>query len=290
MTLWEDKLGKDYRFEEYLKKWGLQKDPFSTELPTPDAFVPIQPTDMLKLKRMLLEGKVGMLTGGLGMGKTTICEFLTAALREESVLTSDPEKQAIPVLIHGAAYKSADEFLRAIILAIELDSSKDSATLFDVLRRWGIEHREKLAIIIDDVPESTADFQEIGEFLRVLADLPNISVLFNGEYKQVMRFLGKVPALRDRVQIHIAITGLDEVGVKELIQYRLKYAGYSTQDGMITPDGYKEIRRISKGIPRAVLKVASKSLRQAAQLDSPIDSRIVKRANKVSRFARFFKP
>ncbi len=290
MTLWENKLGKDYRFEEYLKKWGLQRDPFSTELPTPDAFVPIQPVDMLKLKRLLLEGKIGMLTGGLGMGKTTICEFLTAALREESVLTSDPEKQAIPVLIHGAAYKSADEFLRAIILAIELDSNKDSATLFDILRRWGIEHREKLAIIIDDVPESTADFQEIGEFLRVLADLPNISILFNGEYKQVMRFLEKVPALRDRVQLHIAIMSLDEVGVKELIQYRLKYAGYSGQDGMITPDGYRAIHKISKGIPRAVLKVSSKSLRQAALLDSPIDSRVVKKANRRTMFGRFFKP
>lgn len=288
MTLWEQKLSRDYRFENFLAKWGLRQDPFSPELPTPEAFVPVQKEDMERLKRLLLNGKVGILTGGLGMGKTTVCEFLTAALREESVLTADPEKQAIPILIHGAAYKSVDDLLRAVVLGLELDASKDPASLFEILRRWGIEHREKLAILIDDVPESTADFQQIGEFLRVLADLPNISILFNGEHSQMKRFLEKVPALGDRIQLHVALKGLDLVGVRELIQFRLKHAGYFGADGLVTSDGFETIHKISRGVPRLVLKTASRSIRQAAVFDRPIDGKIVKMANRQPRFRKLF--
>lgn len=289
MTLWEDKLGTDYRLETYLGKWGLRQDPFTPDLPTPEAFVPIQKEDLLGLKQLLLEGKVGILTGGLGMGKTTVCEFLTAALREESILTIDPEKQAIPLFIHGAAYKSVNEFLRSIILGLELDADRDPASLFELLRRWGIEHREKLALIIDDVPESTADFQEIGEFLRVLADLPHISVLFNGEFEQMNRFLEKVPALRDRVQFHVMLKGLDPTGVRELLQFRLRYAGYAESNGLITPGGFEKIHKLSGGVPRLVLKVASKSLHRAARLDMPIDADVVKKANKRSLLSKIFK-
>jgi general secretion pathway protein A len=288
VTLWEEKLGKDYRLEIFLGKWGLHQDPFTPELPTPEAFVPVQKEDLLRLKQLLLEGRVGILTGGLGMGKTTVCEFLTATLREESILTEDPEKQAIPVLIHGAAYKSVDELLRAIILALELDANRDRASLFEILRRWGIEHREKLAVIIDDVPESTADFQEIGEFLRVLADLPNISILFNGEYKQMRKFLEKVPALRDRIHLHVMLKTFDAAAVRELLQFRLRFCGYTGSDGLITPDGFESIYRISKGVPRLVLKVASRSLRRAAELDTLIDAEVVKKANRRSFLRRIF--
>jgi general secretion pathway protein A len=288
MTLWEDKLGRDYRLENYLRKWGLRQDPFTPELPTPAAFVPIQKEDLLKLKWLLLEGKVGILTGGLGMGKTTVCEFLTAALREESILTTDPEKQAIPVFLHGAVYKSVDEFLRALILALELDANRDPAALFEMLRRWGIEHREKLAVIIDDVPESTADFQQIGEFLRVLADLPHISILFNGEYRKMKRFLEKVPALRDRIQLHVKLKELNLVETRELLQFRLRHAGYPQTNELITPRGFESVHKISRGVPRLVLKVASRSLRFAAMHDVPIDAWVVERASRRSFLRRIF--
>jgi type II secretory pathway predicted ATPase ExeA len=289
MTLWEEKLGKDQRIENYLQKWGLKQDPFAPELPTPEAFVPTQKENLLKLKQALMEGKVVILTGELGMGKTTVCDFLTAALREESILTTDPEKQVIPVLVHGAAYRSSTEFLRAVILALELDAERDPAILFENLRKWGIEHREKLAIIVDDIPESTADFQEMGEFLRVLADLPRISLLLNGEFKRMGGFLKKIPALNDRIQLHVMLGPLDAAGIRELLQLRLKYAGQTTQEGMITPDGYDAIHRLSGGIPRLSLKITSKALHLAAELDSSINAEIVKKTSKRSILKKLFR-
>lgn len=290
MTTFEEKIGRDQRFESYLQRWGLRGDPFELELPSVDAFAPFQQDDLRKLKWLLSEGKIGILTGALGMGKTTVCEFLVASLREESLTAPDPSKHVMPVLIHGAAYKSANELLRAIILGLEMDANKDQANLFEILRRWPQEHQERLAVIIDDVPESGADALEVGEFLRVLSDIPNISILLNGELKQMQRFLDEVPALLDRIQIHPELRPMDGKNLKELFELRLKNAGCTNCDGLLTPSGVESLYKFSKGIPRLALKAASNAIHRAAEMDVPIDARVVKKANKRPFLKRGFSP
>ncbi len=294
MTIWQEKLGKDYRLEIYLHQWRLGRDPFTPDLPAPEAFVPAQRDELLRLKEILLEGRVAVLTGGLGMGKTAVCKFLAAALREENLVSQDPSRQVIPVIVHGAAYRSVDEFLHAIISGLELDSSMDPVEMFEVLRKWGIVQKEKLAIIVDDVPESTANFKELGEFFRVLADLPGISLLLNGEEKRMNNFLEKVPALRERVYFRVKLRPLTLPEVRELLIARMRYSATEERDfmsGPITPDGFREIYRVSGGIPRRVLAAASRSLRLAAVWSSPINREIVRMANRVplsERLARIF--
>ncbi|MBC7219059.1 MAG: hypothetical protein H5T49_02850, partial [Hadesarchaea archaeon] len=46
--------------------------------------------------------------------------------------------------------------------------------------------------------------------------------------------------------------------------------------------------RLSNGNPRQALKVADKALHLAAALDTPINERVVKKANKVSLWRRLF--
>ena len=288
MTTFEEKIGRNQRFENYLQRWGLRGDPFKFELPSIEAFAPSQRDDLRKLKWLLSEGKLGVLTGALGMGKTTVCEFLVASLREENMTAPDPSTQVVPILIHGAAYKSAEELLRAMILGLEMDADKDRASLFELLRRWPQEHQEHLAIIIDDVPESGADVLEVGEFLRVLADIPNISILLNGEFKQMRRFLAEVPSLLDRVQMHIELRPMDRKNLKELLEFRLKNAGCTSYDGLLTQNGFESLYKFSNGAPRLVLKAASNALHRAAEMDVPIDARVVKEANKRPLLKRIF--
>lgn len=288
MTTFEEKIGRDRRFESYLQRWGLRSDPFKFELPSIEAFTPSQQDDLRGLKWLLTEGKLGVLTGALGMGKTTVCEFLVASLREENMTASDPSTQVVPILIHGATYKSAEELLRAIILSLEMDADKDRASLFELLRRWPQEHQEHLAIIIDDVPESDADVLEVSEFLRVLADIPNISILLNGEFKQMKRFLAEVPALLDRVQLHVALEPMGRENLRELLELRLKHAGCLNCDGLLTPSGFEALFKLSRGGPRAALKAASNALHHAAEEDLPIDARMVKKANRRPLLKRIF--
>jgi type II secretory pathway predicted ATPase ExeA len=196
------------------------------------------------------------------------------------------------VLVRGAAYKTADEFLRAIILGLGMDANKDSASLFEILRRWGQEHQEKLAVIVDDVPERAANLLEIGEFLRVLVDLPGISLLLNGEFKQTKEFLARVPALLDRVQQHVVLQPLDLAQTKELLELRLKHSAGTNCDGLLTHDGVEALQKVGKGVPRSVLKAATKTLLYASRNNSVLDSQAVKKANRrplVSRLLPFFR-
>lgn len=285
MTLWEEKVMKDQRYENYLRKWGLVRDPFISPLPTPEAFVPTQKEQLLRIRELLAAGKVGILTGELGSGKTTICEFLVAALREENFFLEDPSRHIIPVLIHTPAYGSVEALLKGISNPLEMNTGLESSQLFEVFKNWHVEHLEKLALIFDDLPQTPMAVELLGEFLRVLSDLPQIALLLNGETDKIKHFLSKTPALKDRIQFHALIRPMTESEVKDLLFFRLKFAG-CTDFSILTPEAIKAIHRISRGNPRKALKIASNSLRVGAVLDSHITSKIVKSANRRSLFSR----
>lgn len=286
MSLFDEKIGQDKVFDEYLLRWGLREDPFKLEMQSIDMFVPVQEADLRKMKWVLTGGKLGVLTGGLGTGKTTLCEFLVASLREESLAAPETSKLVVPVFIHGAAYKSMDEVLRAMMLGLEMDATKDRASLFEVLRRWPNEHSERLAIVVDDIHESRVNPKDIGEFLRVLVDIPNITILINGEPKRMQDFLDKVPALRDRVQVRVEIKPMGKEGLRKLLDLRLKNAGCETGNVLLTDKGFDAIYGASGGIPRRALKAASNALRYAATVDKPIDDRAVRKGNNLSFIRR----
>jgi len=286
MSLFDEKIGQDKVFDGYLQRWGLREDPFKLELQSIDMFVPVQEEDLRKLKWVLTGGKLGVLTGWLGTGKTTLCEFLVASLREESLTAPESSKLIVPVFIHGAAYKSMDEVLRAIMLALEMDADKDRASMFEVLRRWPREHSERLVIVVDDIHESRVNVKDIGEFLRVLVDIPSITILINGEPKRMELFLAKVPALRDRAQVRVEIKPMGRESLRKLLDLRLKNAGCENGSVLLTEKGFEAVYKVSKGIPRRALKAASNALRYAATVDTPIDNKAVKKGNRISFFGR----
>ncbi len=288
MSIFDDKIGRDKVFEDYLMRWGLQHDPFQLEMSSIDLFVPVQEEDLRKLKWVLTGGKLGALVGGLGTGKTTLCEFLVASLREESLLAPESSKLIVPVFVHGAAYRSMDDVLRAIMLGLEMDAGKDRASMFEVLRRWPWEHPERLALVVDDIHESRVNPRDMGEFLRVLVDIPEITILINGEPKRMREFLEKVPALRDRIQVHVEIKPMSPESLRKMLDLRLKNAGCENGAVLLTESGFKAIYRFSKGVPRRALKLASNALRYAARVDTPITDKAVKKGNGISFFRRSF--
>ncbi|MFN4133570.1 MAG: AAA family ATPase [Candidatus Hadarchaeales archaeon] len=279
MTLWEEKITKDFQYENYLKKWGLSSDPFTTVLTSPEAFVPTQKEQLVRIKELLGEGKTGLLTGELGMGKTTVCEFLIAVLREENLLTADQSRHIIPVFIHTPAYHSMETLLKGLLLSLQLDTQFEPPQMFEVLKRWYLEHPEKLALIFDDLPQAPVSPSLLGEFLRVLSDLPQISLLLNGETEKMRRFLDKNPALKDRIHFHAKIRPMIEMEVRDMLIFRLKLGG-CVDLNLFTPEAIRAVHRLSKGNPRRALRIASNSLKLAATFDSHVTSKIVKKANK----------
>ncbi|MFH1820847.1 MAG: hypothetical protein ABH852_00170, partial [Methanobacteriota archaeon] len=110
----------------------------------------------------------------------------------------------------------------------------------------------------------------------------------NGEKTQMERFLSKVLSLQDRVQLKVELEAMGKETIKDLLKLRLKGAGCMNYDMLITVDGFDAIYKLSNGVPRLALKVASKALHLATALDVTIDERVVNKANKVSFWRRIF--
>jgi type II secretory pathway predicted ATPase ExeA len=262
-------------------------DPFFLVAPIkPENYVRVQPDDIAALKQAISNGRVAVVTGPLGIGKTSLCRYIVDELMNESLSTNDASKQIVPVYLSGAAYRETDDFLKGIIKGLALDSSKDRVTLFNILTSWPKEHKEKLAAVIDDASESGANIDELGEFLRALADVENIAIVLNGEPKRMKKFLDLNPPLRDRVQTIIELRQMTKDELKEMLMKRAKMYGV---ENYIDDDALTEIYKLSKGVPRAALKAASKAFELARKEGKKIDRDIVKRANRTSFWARLFR-
>jgi len=191
----------------------------------------------------------------------------------------------VPVYLSGAAYRETDDFLKGIIKGLALDANRDRVTLFNILTSWPNEHKEKLAAVIDDASESGANVDELGEFLRALADVENIAIVLNGEPKRMIKFLDLNPPLRDRIQTIIELRRMTLDELKEMLTKRAKPHGV---EDYISEGAFDELYKFSKGVPRAALKAASRAFELARKESKKIDRDIVKRANRVSFWAKLF--
>ncbi len=263
------------------------EDPFLLVAPMrPDTYVRIQPDEIAALKQAISNGRVAVITGPLGIGKTSLCKYIVDELMNESLSTNDVSQQIVPVYLSGAAYRETDDFLKGIIKELALDAGKDRVTLFNILTSWPNEHKEKLAAVIDDASESGANVDELGEFLRALADVENIAIVLNGEPKRMKKFLDLNPPLRDRIQTEIKLRQMTPDELKEMITKRAKTRGV---ENFISADAFDELYKLSKGVPRVALKAASRAFELARRESKKIDKKLVKRANHVSFWSRLFR-
>jgi len=261
-------------------------DPFLLVAPMrPDTYVRVQPDEIVALKQAISNGRVAVVTGPLGIGKTSLCRYIVDELMNESLSTDDISKQIVPVYLSGAAYRETDDFLKGIIKGLALDANKDRVALFNILTSWPKEHKEKLAAVIDDASESGANVDEFGEFLRALADVENIAIVLNGEPKRMKKFLDLNPPLRDRIQMIIELRQMTRDELKEMLRKRAKTHGV---EDYISEGVFDELYKLSKGVPRAALKAASRAFELARKEGKKIDGNLVKRANRVSFWARLF--
>ena len=262
-------------------------DPFLLVAPMkPDTYVRVQPDEIVALKQAISNGRVAVITGPLGIGKTSLCRYIVDELMNESLSTSDISKQIVPVYLSGAAYRETDDFLKGIIKGLALDANKDRVALFNILTSWPKEHKEKLAAVIDDASEGGANVNELGEFLRALADVENIAIVLNGEPKRMKKFLDLNPPLRDRVQTIIELRQMTRDELKEMLTKRAKMHGV---EDYVSEGAFDELYRLSKGVPRAALKAASRAFELARKEGKKIDGAIVKRANRASFWERLFR-
>ncbi len=251
--------------QSFFRRWGWKFHPFAQTdpLPHPSLMVPHQREEVLKLVDLIREGDlVTFVVSGLGMGKTTLCRYLSEVLPLE-----DPN--LLTVFLPAQSVQTPEQMLRVLLSRLEIEPGGDLTEEFEKFYRWHQSYPNlKLVIFVDEFPELDA---RVAEMIRALADLRNVSWVLNGRKEQILEYLREhVPSLLSRRRYMLEMRPLSLEEVRELLVRRMAWArGNSPARGdpllPFTPSSLRKIHRLSGGIPREVLKLASEAVYAAVE-------------------------
>ncbi|MCQ8898157.1 MAG: ATP-binding protein [Hadesarchaea archaeon] len=249
----------------FFRRWGWKFLPFSQTdpLPHPKLMVPHQTEEVMKLVDLIREGDlVTFVVSDLGMGKTTLCRYLSEVLplRDPNLLT---------VFIPAQSIQTPEQMLRVLLSRLEMEAGGDLTEEFEKFYRWHQSYPEsKLVVFVDEFPELDV---KVAEMIRALADLRNISWVLNGRKDQILAYLQEhVPSLLSRKRYMLEMKPLSLEEVQELILLRMAWARGESQPREnsllpFTPASLRRIHRLSGGVPREVLKLASEAVYSAIE-------------------------
>lgn len=260
----------------YFKVLGLEKEPFSTS-PDPEFFYH-SASHHSALKRLeiaiRLRRGLSLVLGDVGTGKTTLSRTLLEAFRGEDGFVFH--------MILDPAYKSEYQFLLSLVrmfgISVLFKSTLDfKEALEKYLFQKGVEENKTIALLIDEGQKLSA------ENLEVLRTLLNYET---NEYKLMqlvimaqVELLPRIKRIRnfmDRIALKYTINPLDEIETKEMVEFRLKKAGYNYQNSLFTDEAIKLIYQQTQGYPRRIALLCHDALEAIVMKESSVvDAEII---------------
>jgi len=231
---------------------ALEKEPFSTS-PDPAFFFRSQSHESA-LKRLeisiRLRRGLSVVLGDVGTGKTTLSRALLQAFKGDD--------NFIFHMILEPDYKTEFQFLSSLAkmfgIDLELRSTLECKDAIEkYLFRKGVDENKTIVLMIDEGQK--LNFNQL-ELLRILLNyetnefkLLQLVILAQVEFLPRIR---KIKNFMDRIALKYLINPLDESETKQMIEFRLKQAGYPANAPLFTDDAVKLIYDHSQGYPRRI--------------------------------------
>lgn len=245
---------------------GLEREPFSTS-PDPGFFY-LSSQYRATLANLIIEFRLkrglSIVLGDMGTGKTTLGRKLIQMLRDRSGFVFH--------MVLDPTYPSEDLFFNALLrtLGIDLPSPAPSVVDYrDALERFlfrrGVEERQTVVLLIDEAHKLSPMTLEA---LRVLlnyetneAKLLQLVLLGQMELSPILR---RMPNLADRISLKATLQPLNFEETQNMIEFRLREAGYPSTLPLFTDDAIQEIWEYTEGYPRRISMTCHQLLRGLA--------------------------
>ena len=255
----------------YYKVFGLVKEPFSTS-PDPSFFF-LSKEHKAALCRLQiaisLKRGLSVILGDVGTGKTTLSRKLSRVLKDDANVSFH--------MILNPYFKTEKQFLSRLARLFHIDMPARATALdhMEAVERFlfksGVEEKKTLVLLIDEA-QILRDF--VFEVLRILLNYET------NEYKILQLILiGQMellPRLRrksnfwDRITLKYVLNPLGEEEVKEMIEFRLRQAGYDGKGRVFTDDAVKRLWQHTQGYPRKVATLCHNCLESLIMYDKDI--------------------
>jgi len=249
----------------YYKILGLEKEPFSTS-PDPEFFYQSKEhKSALYRMRVAIELKRGLslILGDVGTGKTTLSRRLAQLLKAEQNL--------IMTMILNPIYESEEQFLADLVERFHITTdftNGNEPRVLDYMKaiekflfETSVEHGKTIVLLID---ESQKLIEPCLEILRSLLNYETneykILQLILMSQMELLPRISRIKNLWDRIALKYVINPLEEDEVKELIDFRLKQAGYISRYPIFSNNAINAIYNYTQGYPRKIALVCHDAL------------------------------
>ena len=248
----------------YYTLLGLTKEPFSSS-PDPEFFFDSY-EHHAALMRLLVEIRLrrglSIILGDVGTGKTTLSRKLFQMLKER--------QDILFFMIMDPTSHNEELFLESLIRTFNIQiPGVEKPSILDYkeaikkfLYQKGIEENKIVVLVIDE-----------GQKLNPMS-IEALRVLLNyetNEYKllqlvvfsqvELLPLIKEIKNFYDRIVLKYSLNPLDEQETKEMIEFRLKHAGFNSNLKLFTDEAISEIHRYSQGYPRRVNLICHNALR-----------------------------
>jgi len=258
---------------------GLNKEPFSTS-PDPNFFYESS-EHRAALMRLVIEIRLkrglSVVLGDVGTGKTTLSRKLFQMLKERDDIVFH--------MILDPTFDTEEIFLDSLVRTFNIEIPVLKPTVLDykeAIKRYlfaqGAEQNKTIVLLIDEAQKLNSLSLEA---LRMLLNYETnefklLQLVILGQMELLPR-LTEVRNLIDRVSLLYTLTpfGIDET--KEMIEFRVRQAGYMGREKLFSELAIKEIFKYTEGYPRRIGMLCHKALKLLVMKNKPIvDNEIIK--------------
>ncbi len=259
----------------YYKILGFEKEPFSTS-PDPEFFY-LSKEHEAALTNILIELRIkrglSVILGDVGTGKTTLSRKLIQELKSRD--------DFIFHIVLDPSFDNEYLFLSSLAKNLDIGPSRDifpsafndapaQATILDLresLERFlfqkGVTENRTVVIIIDEAQKLTDKSLEI---LRVLLNYETneyklLQLVLLGQLELYTRIMN-IPNFFDRISFRYVLNPLGLNETKEMIDFRIRQAGYRANMHLFLDEAVKEIYQYSRGYPRRITMICHRALKE----------------------------
>jgi general secretion pathway protein A len=248
----------------YYKVLGFEKEPFSTS-PDPEFFY-LSKEHESALTNVLIELRLKrglcVILGDIGTGKTTLSRKLIQELKSRD--------DFILHIILDPSFDNESLFLTSLARNFDIDiPAGSSATIVDLresLERFlfqkGVSENKTVALIIDEAQKlSESSLETLRAFLNYETnEFKLLQLVLLGQLELHSKIMD-IPNFFDRISFKFTLNPLDYEEAREMIQFRIRQAGYKANMHLFLDEAVKEIYQYSRGYPRQITMVCHRALK-----------------------------
>lgn len=247
----------------YFKVLGFDKEPFSTS-PDPDFFY-LSKEHETALTNVLIELRLkrglSVILGDVGTGKTTLSRKLIQELNNREDFTLQ--------IILDPSFENEHLFLKSLVKNFDIKINTVSPTIMDLrealedfLFQKGVTEKKIVTLIIDEAQKLDESSLEV---LRVLLNYETnefklLQLVLLGQVELYSKIID-IANFFDRISFKYSLNPLDLKETNDMIQFRIRQAGYKASMHIFLEDAIKEIYQYTRGYPRQIILICHKALK-----------------------------